>query len=291
MAAFSRADCRLHEAEIQNEKLLAILIPYEIRKSLLQYLSAYDVAKLDECLGHFLDPRERAMYLDPMRDLFWDVADIQTLLRAGMEFILLGNDTSALVQRLHDTKKYLRRYSKRKLHVFLVGFFPFQGQDSHTLERLMAFSLNRAPSNIRLFTDKYHLKRMRASHDLNAIRKFIIAFGAPTMSPKGSNTGFWHKVPNIPDATVELRVYVPSYDDRVNEEVTVSRREVLQLHRCVSRNLVYEIANLFKVCVGYPVKKLHWKHAEDQARKRDAIERVNLGLFRLSCHRASAIAM
>jgi hypothetical protein len=63
---------------------------------------------------------------------------------------------------------------------------------------------------------------MRASHNLNAIRKFIIAFRALTMSPKGSNTGFWHKVPNNPDATVELRVYVPSYNDRVNEEVTVS---------------------------------------------------------------------
>jgi hypothetical protein len=50
---------------------------------------------------------------------------------------------------------------------------------------------------------------------------------------------------------------VPSYNNRVNEEVTVSRQEVLQLHRCVSRNLVYEITNLFKVCVGYLVKKLH----------------------------------
>jgi hypothetical protein len=291
MAAFSRADRRPHEAGIHNEKLLAILIPYEIRKSLLQYLSAYDVAKLDECLGHFLDPRERAKYLEPMRDLFWDMAETQSLLLAGMEFVLLGNDTSALKQRLHDTKNYLRKYSKRKLHIFLVGFFPFRGQTSDTLERLMSFGIDRAPSKIRIFTDAHHLKKMRASHDLNTIRKFIIAFGSPTMSPKGGNAGFWHKVPNIPDATVELRVYVPSYDNRVREEVTVSRREVLQLHRCVSRNSVYEIINLFKVCVGYPVKKLHWKHAEGQAKKREAIERVYFGLFRLSCHRAYAIAM
>jgi hypothetical protein len=54
----------------------------------------------------------------------------------------------------------------------------------------MEFSLNRGPSNIRLFTDKYHLKRMQASHNLNAIRKFIIAFRALTMSPKGNNTRF-----------------------------------------------------------------------------------------------------
>jgi hypothetical protein len=51
-----------------------------------------------------------------------------------MEFVLLDNDTSALVQKLHDTNRYVGKYSKRKLYVFFVGFFPFQGQDFHTLE-------------------------------------------------------------------------------------------------------------------------------------------------------------
>jgi hypothetical protein len=37
------------------------------------------------------------------------------------------NDTSALEKRLHDTKSYLGKYSERKLHIFLVGFFPFRG--------------------------------------------------------------------------------------------------------------------------------------------------------------------
>jgi hypothetical protein len=64
---------------------------------------------------------------------------------------------------------------------------------------------------------------MQASHNLNAIRKFIIAFRALSMSPKGSNTRFWHKVLNILDATVKLRVYMPSYNNRVNKEVTVLR--------------------------------------------------------------------
>jgi hypothetical protein len=64
---------------------------------------------------------------------------------------------------------------------------------------------------------------MRALHNLNAIRKFIIAFRALTMSPKGSSTRFWHKVPNILDTTVKLRVYVPSYNNSVREEVIVLR--------------------------------------------------------------------
>jgi hypothetical protein len=112
MAVLSRADRRPHEAEIHNEKLLAVLIRYEIRESFLQYLSAYNVAKLDKYLVHVLDPREQAIYLDPMRDLSWNMAEIQTLLRVGMEFVLLGNDTSALEQRPYNTKNYLRKDSK-----------------------------------------------------------------------------------------------------------------------------------------------------------------------------------
>jgi hypothetical protein len=61
---------------------------------------------------------------------------------------------------------------------------------------------------------------MRALHNLNANKKFIIAFRALTMSPKRTNTRFWHKVLNILDVTVKLRVYVPSYNNRVREEVT-----------------------------------------------------------------------
>jgi hypothetical protein len=64
---------------------------------------------------------------------------------------------------------------------------------------------------------------MRALHNLNAIRKFIIAFRALTMSSKRSNTRFKHKFLDILDATVKLRVYVPSYNNRVREEVTVIR--------------------------------------------------------------------
>jgi hypothetical protein len=60
-----------------------------------------------------------------------------------MEFFLLGNDTLALEERLHDTKNLLRKYSKRKPHILLVGFFAFRGHDSQLLERLMTFSIGK----------------------------------------------------------------------------------------------------------------------------------------------------
>jgi hypothetical protein len=94
---------------------------------------------------------------------------------------------------------------------------------TNTLERLISFSIDRAPSKICIFTDAHYLKKMRASHNLNRIRRFIIAFSSLTISPKRGNTRFKHKVLNILDATVKLRVYIPSYNNRVREEVTVLR--------------------------------------------------------------------
>jgi hypothetical protein len=79
-----------------------------------------------------------------------------------MEFVLLGNDTSALEQRPYNTKNYLRKDSKWKLHIFLVGFFLLRGQGSHTLEGIMTFGLDRAPSKICMFTNAYYLKKKNA---------------------------------------------------------------------------------------------------------------------------------
>ena len=83
-----------------NEQLLRILTQYPIRKPVLDYLSAYDVAKLNAYLGDFLTATDKTTWLNPMRDLFWDVAVIERLLQEGLELVLLGNDLSVLGQRL-----------------------------------------------------------------------------------------------------------------------------------------------------------------------------------------------
>jgi hypothetical protein len=41
-----------------------------------------------------------------------------------------------------------------------------------------------------MFTDAYYLKKMQVLHNLNIIRKFIIAFRALTMSSKGGNARY-----------------------------------------------------------------------------------------------------
>lgn len=87
-----RAKRRYDKATDSNleRTLMDILVPYETRKSLLMCLSAYDIAKLDLSLNHILDKTERQIYLNPMRDLFWNVPEMNTLLQEGMQLMLLG---------------------------------------------------------------------------------------------------------------------------------------------------------------------------------------------------------
>jgi hypothetical protein len=91
-----------------------ILVPYSVRKMILHQLSAFDVAKLDEVLQGTLDDFERKNYLDPLRDLFWDVPEANLLLQDGMQLFLFGDDVSALSERLINTREYLNRHGSRR---------------------------------------------------------------------------------------------------------------------------------------------------------------------------------
>jgi hypothetical protein len=96
--------------------LFDFLIPYETRRELLQNLSAYDVAKLDVVLGGFLDPKERDVYLSPVRDLIWNMTELGALEAHGMQILLMGNDISALQDRVQHPRRYIRKHGhSRKL--------------------------------------------------------------------------------------------------------------------------------------------------------------------------------
>jgi hypothetical protein len=88
--------------------LFDLLIPYKIQQSLLQSLSAYNVAKLNAVLGGFLDRREREVYLNPIQDLIWDTTELRALKAFGMRLLLIGNNTSALQEQVRHLIKYIR---------------------------------------------------------------------------------------------------------------------------------------------------------------------------------------
>ncbi|PSN58743.1 hypothetical protein BS50DRAFT_442640, partial [Corynespora cassiicola Philippines] len=205
--------------------LLEVLTPYETRKTIFDHLSAYDTAKLDMALGGVLDDAERKRYLNPVRDLIYDVPAMDSLLQDGMKLMLFGADVAFLQQRLHNTKDYLKHYGhKRKLQVYLLGSFPIHSSTSPILDKVIEFSINGEPSKSRVFTDKTQLKRMKQRlwmHDWGVDKTFLMAFGAPASLFKGETKGFWYKVPGVPDGQTDLRVYVPCYQDRIWGRVRV----------------------------------------------------------------------
>jgi len=92
------------------------------------------LAKLDVSLGHILDARERKTYLNPARDLIWDLSRAIPLFEEGLKLVLLGNDVPILKQRLQHTKDYLRRSkNSRKLQIYLIGAFPILKRTSSIL--------------------------------------------------------------------------------------------------------------------------------------------------------------
>ncbi|KAF2182664.1 hypothetical protein K469DRAFT_495723, partial [Zopfia rhizophila CBS 207.26] len=211
-----------------------ILVPYEPRKTLMQYLSAFDVAKLDLSLNHVLDDSERQAYLNPIRDLIWNTSEMDALIKEGMKLILLGNDVPSLQKRLNNTRKYLKRYGhERRLQIYLVGVFPIQGKTEESFERMLRFSFDGEPSKSRIIMDKrqlYTVRRTISDNNQGLRKHFLMAFSVPAHH----HNGFWYKVPNIPDTTIDLRVYIPCFYDRMCGEIRVPPLEIPRISGCIS---------------------------------------------------------
>jgi hypothetical protein len=221
-----------------------LLTPYDVRKCILGSLSAFDVAKLDIAIGNVLDVSERYRYLNPARDLIWNIREMENLSECGMKLLIIGNDTSALTNRLQDPQGYLRKYGgRRKLQVYLIGHFPTLGVTSDVVDRMLQYTITGVPSKCRSFRDKIQLRQMRTD------ATFIMSFGISTQIDT-SIRACWHKIDDIPDCTVDLRVYIPDLYSRLREEVRLPWRESMRLSRCVLRRGWYisSLIDSFRIC-------------------------------------------
>jgi hypothetical protein len=234
--------------------LFNLFVPYPVRQRILQSLSAYDVAKVDMVLGKFLDPDERKYYLNPIRDLIWDVDEVRALEAYGLRLLLIGNDASALHQRLQHPQDYVRKYGhSRKLRIHLVGSCPLIARNTGIRDRLINTSLFGAPSAYSVFEDTVQIRRMKAKVTYEGFSPdsiFMLSFGASTQATKLQ--GLWRHVPIVPDLTVDLKLYVPSFDDRQLGEVKFPYRETLRLSGCVLRRawLLSYLADVLCICIN-----------------------------------------
>ncbi|KAF1346419.1 hypothetical protein EJ07DRAFT_31139, partial [Lizonia empirigonia] len=198
---------------------------YSVRKQLLQELSAYDAAKLEIVLGRFLDCRERNVYLNPIRDLMFSLTEVRALETCGMRFVLLGNDIFALRRRLEDPQQYIRKHGHtRKLQIYLVGYCPAIAKTTRIRDKLLGFSLLGAPSADSVVED---IIQMDSMNDLSPDPAFILSLGASSQS--SGHFARWRCVPNTPDSTIDLRIYVPSVRDRQRQVIKFSKYEAWHL--------------------------------------------------------------
>jgi hypothetical protein len=79
-----------------------------------------------------------------------------------------------------------------------------------------------------------------------------MSFGVPTNLAKREKKSFWYKVPNAPDTTVNLRIYVPCLCDRLWEEVKVPPLEIWRMSGSVSSKLKvpHMLVHLFQISFG-----------------------------------------
>ncbi|OAL42636.1 hypothetical protein IQ07DRAFT_650835 [Pyrenochaeta sp. DS3sAY3a] len=82
----------------------------DARVSLLEYLLPYDIARLLVATGYQLTPRERAQYMNPIRDIFVDIDLISALLQAGVKIMLLGCQLQLLFKRLNRTEDFIHQH-------------------------------------------------------------------------------------------------------------------------------------------------------------------------------------
>jgi hypothetical protein len=228
--------CGLNEAQDEDTEentvtLWYLLALWPIRKRILNYISAFDAAKLDSLQLCVLTRPEGRIYLKPLRDLVWNVPEVERLSEEGMKLTLLGDSAYALEQRLHATQRYLDSHGNGRLQIYILGTFPIFTPTTSTLDRLVGFSTTGVSNFMRIFGDKYQLRRICAITNADAERTFLMSFSAPMRLSAKNGKGLWYRVDDVPDQTVELWVYVPSFNDRLREEVRFTPLDILRIAR------------------------------------------------------------
>jgi hypothetical protein len=96
--------------------------------------------------------------------------------------------------------------------------------------------------------------------------RFLMSFGAYTYANEFQ--GLWLHIPYIPDLTIDLRVYVPSFGDRLAEEVQLPCCKTLRLSRCALRRcgiLLFRSDILYMYLGGNPLNLAYLSSSGIQA--------------------------
>lgn len=130
-------------------------------------------------------------------------------------------------------------YGRKQLQLYVVGVYPIERVSQEIHRKMLRFSWSVTPNKARTCRDENDLEYLQRR--LNrpfriAIKKFLLAFGAPFAPGVKERQGHWYKIPAVPDSSVDLNVYVPSPRDRIRGEIRIPRSEFLGVSIATSRS-------------------------------------------------------
>lgn len=232
-----------------------LFVPYETRIGILQHLCAWDIAKLDSYLENFLSTEERVVYINPTRDLFNNLAELDALLKAGMRIILLGNDVAQLYSRLRDPARHSEAIRRKRLQIYIVGLFPTSIRDEAILDRMIKFCAWDEPDVDRVAYDK---ASFRAIQGQRPDGMFIMSFGINVVGGRLEDRGFWGLSARTPDQSIDVRVYVPSFSDRILGQAVV---KFVDLSRLSGRGSRFRRTQALRAFVRVYIRKYSFESA------------------------------
>ncbi|KAF2852116.1 hypothetical protein T440DRAFT_527807 [Plenodomus tracheiphilus IPT5] len=124
----------------------------------------------------------------------------------------------------------------RVMSFALVGTFPVLGTSSDAARSMMGFGITERCHN-RAIKDQPQLQglRERLLRDAESEKRFIMSLGVPSSPHRANVKGYWHEERNDQDCTIDLRIYMPCFDDRVWDEIQLFPKDALRMAGGVSQ--------------------------------------------------------
>lgn len=114
----------------------------DVRAILLQHLRPFDLARFLAAYECSVTDNERDLFMNPIHDVFYHFEEVETLMKAGVKFMLLGHQLPLLRKRLETTegtRDFIEKYGNDfVIDVIAIAY--------HRPEPIQALSYLQSPS-------------------------------------------------------------------------------------------------------------------------------------------------
>ena len=114
----------------------------------------------------------------------------------------------------------------RAVSLYLLGIFPVQLEEKDLLDRMIKFCLYNDAHPARVHYDKAVFKVIQSQRPNGA---FLTSFGVPIREGRIEDRGFWYTCHEVPERSLNLKLYVPCFRDRWLGEASLRLSELSRI--------------------------------------------------------------